>query len=796
MASFADISIRFSADLKQFSSQMQNAERDLKKVGSQFKNAGAALSIGLTAPIVALGVKGVFAFDQQAKALAQVEAGLKSTGNAANKTFAELQKGASDLQNTSLFGDEQILQDVTAQLLTFTNIAGTQFDRTQQAALDLATRLGGDLKSASIQLGKALNDPVANLSALSRSGIQFSEDQKKVINSLTKSGKLAEAQTIILDELEKQYGGAAKAAAAAGLGPFKQLGNQIGDLTEDFGKLIVEALIPFVNKVKGVVSSLQSMDDGTKKTIAIVAGLAAALGPLLVTIGFLATNVIPGLITAFAAVKTAFTALTATIAANPFGAIAVVLGIAAAAFITFYNATDKVVKQQSVLEQVSDAAARSIAGEKAKLEELLFIARDEQVSKEQRVAAIKELNALSPKYLGNLTLEKINTDEARKAIDLYNESLLRTAKVKAAQERLTDIQSKIIEAEISGSKARKNILTDEAFQNKIKADAIRKGISVEQAQKELQDALNIGSGLRIKNLNEEANALLEIIKNNDDFNASLNGSLNAGDSDGKRIKVTAVLDPKLEVSGSGIDVSNEKLREQIAILESARKQYSETSAEYKYLSDQIAFHSTTIANSIKGIVGEGVGLAQFDEAAFRFEQNMKRMKEVALEVGQAVGSAFEGFTSSFVNSLGLAENGFQGFVKGLANTVTKLISMLLSNAIANAIAGATQSGTATGPAAIFTTPAFIATAVGGVLAAFASIPKFADGGIAYGPTLGLMGEYAGARNNPEVIAPLNKLKDLIAPGGGSFDIGLGTRIKGTDLEIIIERVVQRNARLR
>src|SRR5690606_7297262 len=50
--------------------------------------------------------------------------------------------------------------------------------------------------------------------------------------------------------------------------------------------------------------------------------------------------------------------------------------------------------------------------------------------------------------------------------------------------------------------------------------------------------------------------------------------------------------------GQGLDESNNKLREQIAILESARKQYSETSAEYKYLSDQIAFHSTTIANSM------------------------------------------------------------------------------------------------------------------------------------------------------------------------------------------------------
>nr|WP_319571418.1 hypothetical protein [uncultured Draconibacterium sp.] len=58
--------------------------------------------------------------------------------------------------------------------------------------------------------------------------------------------------------------------------------------------------------------------------------------------------------------------------------------------------------------------------------------------------------------------------------------------------------------------------------------------------------------------------------------------------------------------------------------------------------------------------------------------------------------------------------------------------MMLSQSLASAINGAVISGTATGPAAVFTTPAFIATAVSGVLAAFASIPSFATGGIIAG----------------------------------------------------------------
>src|SRR5690606_21402550 len=144
---------------------------------------------------------------------------------------------------------------------------------------------------------------------------------------------------------------------------------------------------------------------------------------------------------------------------------------------------------------------------------------------------------------------------------------------------------------------------------------------------------------------------------------------------------------------------------------------------------------------------------------------------------------------------GLADDGFQGFVKGLADTILKLIAQMLAAAISQSIAGATASGTATGPGAVFTTPAFIATAVGGVLAAFAAIPKFADGGLAYGPTLGMFGEYAGARNNPEVIAPLDKLRKLIQPSSGNVEVSLGSVIRGTDLQIVIERVVDRKLRL-
>lgn len=282
--------VTLTADAKQFQRQMDMIARDMAKVGKQLQSAGRAMTMSITAPLAALGTISVISYDKQVKAIAQIEAGLKSTGNAAGFTSEELQKMASDLQKKTLFGDEEILQKATAQLLTFTTIAKGEFERAQVAAMNLATRLDGDLQAASIMVGKALNDPIRGLTAMGRAGVQFTQDQKDVIKSLWEAGKQAEAQQMILAELEKQYGGSAEAAAKAGLGGFTQMKNALGDLSEEFGKIIVDAINPLVAKVQGLVARFQAFDDQKKKNIVRFAAIAAAIGPVLYLAGMLAVQ--------------------------------------------------------------------------------------------------------------------------------------------------------------------------------------------------------------------------------------------------------------------------------------------------------------------------------------------------------------------------------------------------------------------------------------------------------------------------------------------------------------------------
>lgn len=396
---------------KDLRSTKANFRRNFGEIQGMVTNVGRNLAMGITAPLGIMAVQSVKAFDQQSKAIAQVEAGLKSTAGQVGLTSQQLQQMAADLQTKTLFGDEVILKDATAQLLTFTNIAGDNFARTQQVALDLATRLDGDLKSASIQLGKALNDPIANLTALSRAGIQFSADQKEVIKSLTESGRLAEAQTIILDELEKQYGGSAEAAAKAGTGPFKQLQNTIGDLSEEFGRLINDMIRPLVPRIQALVRGFTELSDRQKEVALTIAMVAAAAGPIMMTVG------------ALMKARAAMLALNVVMAANPIGAV-----VAGAALLVTAMATLKASIKTTREETES------------------FIVRTKELDKEQQILALNTKRRALETELAQIKQAKAAEEAAAQVGALGDkfDKQIATGNVSRFANQITDTEAAII----------------------------------------------------------------------------------------------------------------------------------------------------------------------------------------------------------------------------------------------------------------------------------------------------------------------------------------------------------------
>lgn len=274
--------------IDEVSGMLTKVQRQVSTIGKSFQRLGQDLTLQVSAPIAALGAFAVKNYLAQEDAITQVRTRLKEVGDQVGITEKQFSDVATNLQFKTLFGDEQILRDVTTQFLTFGNITGENFLKAQEAVLDLSTVLKTDLKAQAIQLAKALDNPVKGLTALRKSGIQFSASEEKLIKSMAETGRIAEAQTLILQALDHYYGGAAEAAAE--VNPYLKLQNAFGDLLEPFGQIINEMLKPFLGLLKQSIEFVNGLSDSVKTKIVVFAGLIAVLGPILYLIGTLMTT--------------------------------------------------------------------------------------------------------------------------------------------------------------------------------------------------------------------------------------------------------------------------------------------------------------------------------------------------------------------------------------------------------------------------------------------------------------------------------------------------------------------------
>jgi len=200
-------------------------------------------------------------FETQSLVLEQV---LRATGTASGKTAEDLERLAQSIALNTLASTEGV-RAAAAQLLTFRSISGEAFDRTLSLAQDLAAVGFGSIQQASVQLGKALEDPVQGLASLRRVGVSFSESQKQVIKSLLETGKTAAAQEKILDAIEKQVGGAGASAAGGLAGAYDTLSQATDNLLVKWGEQIAEA-INLKASILGVADAFKALQDATTTT--------------------------------------------------------------------------------------------------------------------------------------------------------------------------------------------------------------------------------------------------------------------------------------------------------------------------------------------------------------------------------------------------------------------------------------------------------------------------------------------------------------------------------------------------
>lgn len=239
-----------------------------------------ALGIGTAFDTVKGAVEGLLgpAIDAQQVAT-QTAAVLKSTGGAAGLTADDVAGLAGSLSKLTPFEDEAI-QSAENLLLTFTNIGGDIMPQATETVLNMSQALGQDLKSSSVQLGKALNDPIKGITALSRVGVSFTQEQKDQIKVMQEAGDTAGAQAIILGELDKEFGGAAKAAGQTFGGQLVILQTAIGNVAEAIGGPLIGGLSTLATAALPAVQAFaDELPGAIEGFIADLSGLQAAIAP-------------------------------------------------------------------------------------------------------------------------------------------------------------------------------------------------------------------------------------------------------------------------------------------------------------------------------------------------------------------------------------------------------------------------------------------------------------------------------------------------------------------------------------
>lgn len=635
-------------------------------------------------------------------------------------------------------------------------------------------------------------------------------------------------------------------------------------------------------------------------------------GTVITTIG--------GVVTFIPEIISGVTKLNAVLVANPWIALATAIAAAGAALYFYTKKGNEAMQIRKMLNDVNAEALKNTAQERAEIDSLLSVAKDEGALRQDRLNAVKKLNSISPEYLGNIELETINTKETLNAVNQYVEALNSKARVQALVSRKTELYQQQIEEETRAverfqpvadglSRVFKGqegviITTKEQLEEYIKtlsltteeANEFRKAYQMQlqlldagrlkfqkkievldqytRAQQKAQgtvETLSEGTiGYYEKEIryfeNLQKNAAVsaaqhklyanEILKYKNKIAAIEGPKVKSNSKELEKVKINTIKFYESQISAlkkyqqeeavtvdqfaetankiqaiqQKIDAITGKREKQMSIeidtapiegsimaLERQKKVLEDQMAVVKSWGGEFTLQYDVLKNKLQDIEFEikvktddaGLSLAKFDESYNRFiegRENASKAGQKIIEEGEetnkrmteAIGGSLLTLGSALADGLGGGEEAMKRFTLIMIQEIIKIIAMSQASAQAQAIEGAVASTKSTGIGALFAMPGFIAAALGMVASAFAGIPKFANGGVVSGPVLGLMGEYAGAASNPEVIAPLNKLKEMIEPAGGStiVTLGGGFKLTGSDLQLVLDRNTTRSKRVK
>lgn len=259
----------FSDLARDLEGRMQGFAERLGPIGGVLAGlgpVGLAASAGIGALGFALGTASQRAAEAD-KVHRRLEAVLRITGNAAGLTAAQIDQLANRMEaSTGVAADD--VKSAAAALATFTSIGSENFERTLKIANDISTVFGGNLRENVDRVARALDDPLEGFAALRRSGFALADAEREVVEQMLRIGDVAGAQRVVLENLEKQVGGASAAQSQGLSGAFARATTSIGKFIEEIARRsgIVSGLTGVLNGLAGAADNLnESLERFTDK---------------------------------------------------------------------------------------------------------------------------------------------------------------------------------------------------------------------------------------------------------------------------------------------------------------------------------------------------------------------------------------------------------------------------------------------------------------------------------------------------------------------------------------------------
>ncbi len=748
MAKLGDLIVRVGADTREFNRELGKIQRKIRETSDNIMDMGKAMSMGVTLPIAGLGAAAVKA----AADLETMETQFISLTGGAQQAAAMVDQ-LNQFAAATPFQIEEIAGAARQLLAAGTDIS--QVNEQLQFLGDIAATSGASIEEITAIFAKVQAKgkvELENLNQLAERGIPIF----KALSDATglPADKLGAGAVSVQQFNDVLRGFAQEGGFAAGAmerlsqtaaGKFSTAMDNLKQAGAEIGRVLLPYVTAAIDKVTELAGKFMNLDEGTQKTIVAIAGIAAAIGPAIMAFAAY-SKAMAGIQVAMAAAKAAGIALNATLLTNPITGVAVAIAAAIALIIANWD----------------QIHAYFTTGDGSKTWDQL---------KQTVMSAVDAIKEIWTMFVGFLQVvwNQFGDDFIGIVGNVMDMVFGIFRGVLGIIGNLFQAFTSLLQGDWKsalGYLANISITIWQTITRTFIGALETLGRGVDAFLTAVGVDSNIGGFL--DGLQGKADAFFDSIKfKSDEAAASVQ---NFSDKLAAMPAPSAPV-PKAGTGGGGAGGAGE----------AGPGQAPGTMTPAPTLApQQIANPLLMEPKLMAEVVDQNLGQLAV------LEMDTKYYAELIAQHWDVTTNAVFGFAENFGNMVADVATGSMTvgeMVKSMAlDTIKSVIGMVKANVIANATNPLNPANVASGGLA---SPALIVAGLSLVEGFLNAATAFANGGIVSGPTLGLVGEYPGARTNPEVIAPLDKLRSMMGGMGGN--VVVTGRLDGRDILLSSER---------